>query len=67
MAWKYCAKQGSNNIEIDALRQIADRKAAIIRNIIGGPARDIHLMAWVANCLLFGGIQRSDTMVDVRL
>ena len=61
-AWKESAKQGSNNIEMDALQLIADRKAAIIGNMMRGPARDLYLMTRTTNWLLFGGIQRSDTM-----
>ena len=65
MTWKDSAKQGSNNIEMDALQQIADRKAAIIANMMRGPARDIYLMTRISNWLLFGGIQRSNTTTDV--
>eukprot|EP00537_Pseudo-nitzschia_pungens_P004689 CAMPEP_0172374480 /NCGR_PEP_ID=MMETSP1060-20121228/55972_1 /TAXON_ID=37318 /ORGANISM="Pseudo-nitzschia pungens, Strain cf. cingulata" /LENGTH=2064 /DNA_ID=CAMNT_0013101175 /DNA_START=277 /DNA_END=6471 /DNA_ORIENTATION=+ len=61
--WKESAKQGSNNIERDAMQLIVDRKAAIIANTIEGPARDIYILSRTVNWLVFGGIQRSDNAV----
>ena len=58
--WTESAKEGSNNIEKDAMQLIADRKAAIIVNMMRGPARDVYLMTRITNWLIFGGIQRSN-------
>ena len=58
--WKENAKQGSNNIERDAMQLMADRKAAIIVNMMKSPARDLHLIARATNWLVFGGIERSE-------
>ena len=58
--WKEIAKQGSNNIERDAMRLMADRKAAIIVNMMKSPVRDIHLVTRMTNWLVFGGIERSN-------
>lgn len=63
--WKESAKQGSNNIEMDAMQLIADRKAAIIANSMRRPARDIYLMSRITNLLVFGGIQRSNLSMSL--
>ncbi|VEU44079.1 unnamed protein product [Pseudo-nitzschia multistriata] len=63
--WKQSAKQGSNNIEISAMKLIVDRKAATMENLIEGPARDIYLLARTTNWLIFGGVRKSSNIVDV--
>ena len=57
--WQENAKRGSNNIERDAMQLMADRKAAIIKNMILSPERDLYLMTRMTNWLIFGGIERS--------
>jgi len=58
--WAESAKRGSNAIEMDAMELIVDRKAAIMANMMEGPARDIYVLARTTSWLIFGGIQRSD-------
>ncbi len=64
--WQENAKRGSNNIERDAMQLMADRKAAIIVNMMKSPERDLYIMARMTNWLIFGGIERSGvpTRVD---
>ena len=64
--WKESAKQGSNNIEMDAMQLLADRKAAIMSNLMRGPLRDIYLMTRITNWLIFGGVQRSNTSISTQ-
>jgi len=63
--WKESAKQNSNKLEIDAMRLIADRKAAIVVNLMRGPARDVYTMTRITNWLVFGGIQRSNVSINL--
>ena len=65
ITWKESAKQGSNNIEADAMELIADRKAAIIANMMRGPARDLYLMTRITNWMIFGGVKRSDFPISM--
>jgi hypothetical protein len=50
---------------MDAMQLIADRKAAIIANLMRSPARDIYLMTKITSLLVFGGIQRSNASISL--
>jgi len=63
--WMDSAKQASNNIEMDAMQLTADRKAAIIANLMRGPSRDLYMMTRITNWIVFAGIRRSDSLISL--
>jgi hypothetical protein len=63
--WTLRAEEASNAVERQNLQFIADRKACTISTLVQGTIRDLHLMTRITNWLVFGGIQRSDSLTEV--
>jgi hypothetical protein len=64
-AWTESVELASNSIEEDTLQFVAEGKARNLGTLVAGPMRDLHVMARLANWLIFGGIQRSNMVTHM--
>ena len=63
--WVTIVEEASLKLERDSLKATAGMEASVAADMIHEVVRDLHFMTRMAGWLLFGGVERSGTLVDM--